>query len=626
MYLREMKDGMVDSRTVEAPNFTKEFDVIVCGLGTAGSLAALFCAEKGLSVLGIEKLTCVGGTHTAGGVRTHYFGCPGGLYEKLDQEVKNFSLRYAHGTTESRKLLVEEALVEQGVEILYESAVCGVYLEDRTVVGLRVLTGGKIIDCRAGLVMDCTAEAFIASMAGCATQMGRAADGQTQPYSLMSLVIGNEKCKFTNIDIGRVNQYDQWELSDALLFSRGRKTEEAYQGKTFLAQTSLLGIREGKRIIAEEMVQLEDLFADRYTKTPMFYSYADLDKHGRDTAFDGETLGDWAVGANLGAYNVTVPVPYKAILPKDYEGILVPCRALGVDRDISSCVRMIPDMKKLAEVAAHWVALAIQNKCALRAVPYEALREKLLESGCLDERYNRGCRIDGNKSWDGSAVVKRDVRWIDDPQKLEEGLRSITPGEAIWSAKRMGETALPVLRQHLLSDDENLRKHAAFALASLGQTDANELLREMVRQRDSMMLRDCRKNNNIRSIMAVYWLGRLADRDIAEELIQLICNPDEVNKPLYQQLAVNTPHYTIHDFKDNYFQMMSHSVMALIRIGDAHDDLRERIGQAFTAAFSSDDYYHRTTGKPKDSSEGNMVQTIKTVAFLALGRWNEQTA
>lgn len=76
--------------------------------------------------------------------------------------------------------------------------------------------------------------------------------------------------------------------------------------------------------------------------------------------------------------------------------------------------------------------------------------------------------------------MKRDVRWITDPQKLEEGLRSVTPGEAIWSAKRMGEAALPTLRQHLLSDDENLRKHTAFALASLGQTDANELLREMV--------------------------------------------------------------------------------------------------------------------------------------------------
>ena len=84
----------------------------------------------------------------------------------------------------------------------------------------------------------------------------------------------------------------------------------------------------------------------------MFYSYSDLDKHGWDIAFDGETLGDWAIGANLGAYNVTVAVPYKAILPKDYDGILVPCRALGVDRDISSCVRMNLDMKKVAEAAA----------------------------------------------------------------------------------------------------------------------------------------------------------------------------------------------------------------------------------------------------------------------------------
>ena len=623
-YLCEIVEGRQTVRSVSMPTFAKEFDVIVCGLGTAGSLAALFSAENGLSVLGIEAFTCVGGTHTVGGVGGHYFGCPGGRYEQLDNEVACFAQRYTCTKPESRKFLAEQALLKQGTEILYEASVCGVYLEENIVIGLRVLTGGSIVDYGAKIVMDCTAEAYVASMAGCKTEIGRKTDSQMQPYSLVSMVFDGGIYGYTNVDFGRVNQSDPVALSKAILFARSYQMKERHAGTTRIAQMPLLGIREGRRIIPEETVRLEDLFADKQTKTPMFYSYADLDKHGWDIAFDGETLGDWAIGANLGAYNVTVAVPYKAILPKNYDGILVPCRALGVDRDISSCVRMNLDMKKMSEAAAEWASLAIKQDKKLREVPYPQLRERLTKSGCLKESDNRGYCIDGKKNWDGTPLVKQSVCWITDPTKLEDGLRTETPGQAIWSAKRMGAEVLPTLRQYLTTADENLKKHTAFAIASLGCCEANAILRDMVAQRDGLMLKDCRKNNNLRGCMAFYWLGRLHDREITEELIRMICDPKEVEKPVYNQTDIQTTRYKILAYNDIYFQFMSQAVMALIRIGNAHVDLRSQIEQAFTCAFSSDDYYQRITTKPKLSSEGNMAQTIKVVAFSAMQHWHDK--
>jgi len=623
-YLSEIVNGKRTLTTVLSPSLKKEYDVIVCGLGTAGSLAALFSAENGLSVLGIETFTCVGGTHTAGGITGHYFGCTGGRYEKLEQEVMEFAEQYTCTTAESRKFLTEQALCEQGAEILYQSSVCGVYLEENSVVGLRVLTESGIVNYGAKIVMDCTAEAHVAVMAGCKTEAGRKTDGQMQPYSLVSMVFDGEKYRYTNVDFGRVDQSDPLALSEAILFARAHHLNERYAGTTKIAQMPLLGIREGRRIIAEETVCLEDLFADKQTQTPMFYSYADLDKHGWDVAFDGQTLGDWAIGANLGAYNVTVPVPYKAILPKGYDGILVPCRALGVDRDISSCVRMNLDMKKMAEAAAEWASLAIKQDKKLREVPYAQLSERLTKSGCLKESDNRGYRIDGHKNWDGAPLVKQDVCWITDPAKLEEVLKTETPGQAIWSAKRIGADALPILRECLTSSDENLQRHSAFALAMLGSSEANAILRDMVAQRDGRMLKDCRKNNNLRGCMAVYWLGRLCDREITEELIRLICDPHEVEKPVYYQTDIQTTRYKILAYNDIYFQFMSQAVMALIRIGNAHADLRPQIEQAFACAFSSDDYYQRITTKPKLSSEGNMVQTIKVVALSAAKCWHDK--
>lgn len=620
MYISELVAGKRNLRPVSAPAFETQTDVIVCGLGTAGSLAALFCAENGLSVLGVEPLTCVGGTHTAGGVMRHYFGSVGGRYEAMDEAVKDFAQRYTVTQAESRKYLAEQALCQENVEILYESSVCGVYLEENCVIGVRVLTPKGAIDCKAKVVLDCTGDGYVAAMAGCQTQKGREEDGQMQPYSLVSLVHNGQRYKFTNIDFGRVDQYDPWGLSEAIRFSRSYQIPEGHSGE-MIAQVPMLGLREGRRIVAEEMACLPDLFADKQTRTPMYYAYADLDKHGWDIAFDGETMGDWAIGANLIAYNVTVAVPYQAILPKDFDGILVPCRALGVDRDISSCVRMNLDMKKVAEAAAAWVTLAIRQGQKLREVPYELLREKLVQSGCLKEIDNRGYRIDGKKNWDGTPLIPEDVHWITDPEKLADRLKTDKPGQAIWSAKRMGDKAVPALCKLLVSPDENTAKHAAFALAMLKKEDGVQLLRDMVIRRDGMMLKDCRKHNNLRGCMAIYWLGRLGDKEIARELMDLICDPNEIDKPVYHQKDLQTTRYKIADFAGVYAQYLSQAVMALVRIGDAHPDTREPIGNAFKKAFSTDDYYCRITQRPKQSSEGNMALTVKNIAFRALERW-----
>ena len=602
--------------------FEKGYDVIVCGLGTAGSLAALFCAENGLSVLGIEAFTCVGGTHTAGGVAHHYFDTPGGRYLETDEKVREFSDRFTCVPTDARKLLLEEELIKQGVEISYESTVCGVYLVDKAVTGVQVLTSEGFFSYGARIVMDCTGDAYVCAIAGCELEYGRKTDSLMQPYSLVSLIQNGEKFRHTNVDFGRTRQFDPEDLSRAICFARSYKMKEDRSGNEIVAQMPLLGIREGRRIKAEETARIEDLFSGKPTETPMFYAYADLDKHGWDIAFDGEKMGDWAIGANLGAYNVTVAVPYKALLPKGYEGLLVPCRALGVDRDISSAVRMIHHMKKAAEAAAEWASLAIRQEKTLREVSYSELKEKLVQSGCLKESDDRGYRVDGKRNFDNTPLIPRDVHWITSPEKLATPLATEAPGEAIRSALLIGKRAIPALTKLLDSEDEKLRKHSAFALATLGSEAGAEVLRDMVRSRDSLMLKDCRKNNNLRGCMAIYWLGRLEDREIAGELIRLICDEKEIERPLYTEKGSLTTRYAVSHFNNVYYQYLSQSVMALIRIGNRHGDLRGEIKKAFSDAFSTDAYYHRVTRRPRQISEGNMTLAIRNVAFSAIKQWN----
>ena len=620
MYISEIRDGKVVQTPVINISFDKKVDVLISGLGSAGSLAALFAAENGLSVLGIEAYTCIGGTNTVGGISWHYFGCPGGRYIDKDEKVNTLFEKHSRNSMEMRKMVVEQELLEKGVEILYQSCILGVYMDEKTVLGAKVFTGDESINVACSVLMDCTGDAVTAHMAGCETEYGRDWDDQTQPYSMVSIMYDGFRYRATNVDFGRVDQRDDKALSEAYIFSRALEMSEERQDMQFIFHMPLIGVREGRRIVAEEMINLENLFADKQTDTPIFYSYADLDKHGWDIAFDGDTLGDWAIGANLGAYNVTVPVSFKSVIPKGFDGIMVPCRALGVDRDISSCVRMLPDMKKLAEVAADMAYLAKKHNCKLLDIPYAELAERLGESGCLNHTYNRGCRIDGVRGEDGKMLPSVGVEFVSEPDKLYDMLATDTPGQAIWAAKRMGEKAVPVLLELLSDKDENVRKHAAFALAATGNRDCIPALREMVSERDSVMLKDCRKHNNYRGCIAMYWLGRLGDAEILDELIKVIADEKELLLPVYNS-EQKTTRYAISAFNGAYFQFASNAVAAMVRIGNQNPDVRGEVAKAFEDSFSDDTYYAKITTRPEKSSEGNVAITLKNIAFSAIEKW-----
>ena len=83
-----------------------------------------------------------------------------------DKEIEVFTQRYTYTKSESREILEEQALLKQGAHIMYEASVCGVYLEENSVIGLRVITSHGIVEYGAKIVLDCTAEAYVAAMAG----------------------------------------------------------------------------------------------------------------------------------------------------------------------------------------------------------------------------------------------------------------------------------------------------------------------------------------------------------------------------------------------------------------------------------------------------------------------------
>src|SRR5690606_2141771 len=109
------------------------YDLIVVGLGTAGAISAIVAAERGLKVLAIDKLNCMGGTGTAGEVLSYYFGSRGGKFEEIDNKVASYrSELYTPSVGvngEIKKFVMEQMALEAGVDIRYESSVTGVLLD-----------------------------------------------------------------------------------------------------------------------------------------------------------------------------------------------------------------------------------------------------------------------------------------------------------------------------------------------------------------------------------------------------------------------------------------------------------------------------------------------------------------
>ena len=129
MYLSEIFEGQVRRREVSGIIFDQSCDVVISGVGTAGLMALILTAQNGLNVLGIERQSCAGGISTIGGVEAAYFDTPGGRYLGIESQVLEHREVYTSTLLESRKLVGEQMALDSGAKILYESSVCGVYLE-----------------------------------------------------------------------------------------------------------------------------------------------------------------------------------------------------------------------------------------------------------------------------------------------------------------------------------------------------------------------------------------------------------------------------------------------------------------------------------------------------------------
>ncbi|MFO8079949.1 MAG: FAD-dependent oxidoreductase [Armatimonadota bacterium] len=184
-----------------------DWDVIVCGGGSAGIGAAIAAAREGASTLLVEALQHLGGLAS---ILATMCDTPGGpIYDELMDRLAeldsahyldNRERYYPPGRMRYRpqmfKAAAAEMVDEAGVDVLFGTIAEGAWLEGDAVRGVFLANKAGRTLARGKIVIDCTADADVAASAGADFAVGAPEDGRIQQCNFRCIIGGVDRERF----------------------------------------------------------------------------------------------------------------------------------------------------------------------------------------------------------------------------------------------------------------------------------------------------------------------------------------------------------------------------------------------------------------------------------------------
>jgi hypothetical protein len=174
-------------------------DVLVCGGGTAGAIAAIAAARSGTRTLLIEQYGSVGGMASTGmsflgvsdaGGRRALGGIGAELFERLVDVGAAFADRpdeQVGSVTAADPFALQQVLLtmltESRVEFLLHSFCVDALVDDGRVAGVLLANKGGLEAALGAIVVDATGDGDVAARAGARFVVGRAGDHLMQPVT-----------------------------------------------------------------------------------------------------------------------------------------------------------------------------------------------------------------------------------------------------------------------------------------------------------------------------------------------------------------------------------------------------------------------------------------------------------
>lgn len=388
-------------------------DVLVVGGGTAGVGAAVAAARHGADVLLIEHYGFLGGTATAGGVSGWWASLLGMGNILADMKEQLERLHSAEGQLydfEMYKYVLQEMVLESGAKLWLHSRSAHVVTRDRAVTEIIVHTKSGLLAVRPHIVIDTTGDGDVAVQAGARYEQGREGDHANLPMSLTFFMFdtgapvepvlpqGLEEFRVPQdlpsfvdanprpnsklyVDMTKIIHHsgvDVEELTDAEILGRRQAMSCVHYLQTHRFPTYALGaiatqigIRESRRIIGDYVLREQDIMRGASSPDAVTVGTAQIDFHHPDR------LGNYGRGEPVPPYHI----PYRSLIVKDLDNMLVAGRCASGDQVAESSFRMIPTCIAMGQAAGTAAALACSTGKSLRDIDVRRLQDILTDEG-----------------------------------------------------------------------------------------------------------------------------------------------------------------------------------------------------------------------------------------------------
>lgn len=415
-------------------------DILVIGGGPAGVIAALAAAEHGAAVTLVERYGFLGGISTqvidtfcgfyppGDNTKKVIGGVPDRVVNELMQRGKALYRMCPYSGSKlvtydppTLKVIWETMAQQAGVRVLLHTFVVDAWQDSDRVMGVVAVNKGGFVRLQAGVVIDASGDADVATAVG--VPFESVEHGAVQPltttFRLMKVdveraqqaregeletlmteaverygydlpgrnvifyitplagVVGTNMTQITGID-----PTDPWQLSEAE--RQGRRQAMEYMrflkdyvpgfGNAELVNFSTqIGIRESRRIFGDYRLTREDVLSGRSFEDAIAKGAWPIEEHHAEHDIRWEHLSDGA------AYDI----PYRSLLPQGVEGLLVAGRCLSADHDAHASARVMAQCMGMGQAAGVAAALASDKNLMPREVPMGKLQDCLRELGAV---------------------------------------------------------------------------------------------------------------------------------------------------------------------------------------------------------------------------------------------------
>lgn len=350
------------------------YNVVVAGGGTGGAPAGISAARAGATTLVLEVQHALGGVGTLGLISSYWFGNKVGFTAELNDVVmqSDSRSRSKNGNIWSPEVKIgvyHRMLQEAGGRAWLGSFAFGVHMEGEKVTGLLVSTPFGCGVVNAGCTVDATGNADVAAAAGAPCRLIDARHVAVQGTGLSPRL--DPSVRHQNTDHTFVDETDPAGITAAHLHARAKYPDG-------FDNSSLVNSRERRQILGEYEVSPLDLLAERTFPDTFYTAISNFDTHGFiiHPVFMVTSSHRKALQAH---------VPFRCMLPRGIDGVLVTGLGTSAHRDALPVIRMQADVQNQGFAAGLAAAESATKDLPLRALDIRALQSRLVSVGVLAE-------------------------------------------------------------------------------------------------------------------------------------------------------------------------------------------------------------------------------------------------